>query len=144
MATSHEFSIESFFEQFSTLIADGERQLHTDNLNISEFICRRLEDAIHVINVLAGQCEDIVDLHRLISTLLDRARRLHEHFASINDQLGAPEPDLICGIVGTGRAGRPRLDLPQKSLDGLYAIHRSWTLVGSLSGKHITLIIIGP
>jgi hypothetical protein len=52
MNTRSEINIEAFLRNIPNQITEARRQLFCDNINVVEFIQRRLEDNLFVVNIL--------------------------------------------------------------------------------------------
>ena len=128
-------SVADFLENLQNLLERAEQHRYTQNVNIIEFLVRRLEDALHVLMVVYMNTSD-EDLSQNISKLVEYTetyRSIFEELSSDNCSSNVEIPRLIYG-----QNGRPQMHLPQETLDSLYAEHQSWTKVARMLGKYIS------
>ena len=48
---------EQVFTELPLLVDQATRHLHSSNLNLLEYLSRRLDDSLNVLNILLSRCE---------------------------------------------------------------------------------------
>ena len=76
MVDEPENNINAFFGNIPSLISEAHRQIFCDNINIIEFMQRRIESSLQVLNILYDRCQ---------SELYDR--RLEENIGILVSKL---------------------------------------------------------
>ena len=133
MADESQTNIVVFLQNIPSLISEARRQLFCENINVIEFIQRRIENSLQVLGILLNRsqergCDN--QLQNNISTLFSELQGLQENYERLciqNDH----SHHFSCPVeVGRNR-GRGRYVLPENSISGLWRIHHSWVQVAA-------------
>ena len=134
-----ENNIEAFLRNIPSQIAEARRQLFCNNINVIEFIQRRLEDNLFVVNILHQRALERID-DRQIQTDLGILVSELQSLCSSYDALWIRNEDLVnplsitCLLEDVVQRGRRRYSLPQNALTSLHTIHRRWSQVAAEIG----------
>ena len=138
--------LELLFVDLPSLISQGWRQLHSDNINIQEHFGRRLQDAFDVLNIFKNSCEDVLVLRDLISFISDMISQTEmllnrtEKALSTDREFGMQlhKASSVCRdeIVDnhSGDLGRPRCSVEKEELQTDFDMYHSRTKVASTLG----------
>lgn len=131
-----EENLEDFLRNLPTQLDEARRNLYSDNTNVLEFIQRRLEDNISVLNILVCRCSELqveecmVPLRRLFSEV----QQMHRQYDDVTSQLRIQrEHSFSCPTENSIR-GRPRYSISNEAISGLHRIHRNWQQVSANIG----------
>ena len=144
-----EDSVESFLQQLPHLIQQAERHVHNDNLNIIEYLRRRLNDSSTALRIIVMHCieQDICnevvimlrEVFERVSASLEHYNELCEH--SHGDQeLQANCLNFRFYEEDSHRPGRPRVDVPRDVLVNFYSVHNSWNIISRILFRSAILI----
>ena len=127
--------LESFFaHSIPSLFRQAERNLHSDNINVLEYMERRLDDYVYVVRAVIFSCEQ----QRVNEDLIELLVRVHDEIIALNGQFlelcymrrdYGSEMGFSCPLEQSGRPGRPRYHIPQDAITGLHEIHGVWRAV---------------
>ena len=138
--------LELLFVDRPSLISQGWRQLHSDNINIHEHFGRRLQDAFDVLNIFKNSCGDVLVLRKLISFISDMISQTEmllnctEKALSTDREFGMQlhKASSVCRdeIIDnhSGHLGRPRCNVEKEELQTVFDMYHSWTKVASTLG----------
>jgi len=130
--------IENVLRNIPDQILEAHRQMFCNNINVVEFIERRLEDSLFVLNILhrrsVANCD--ADLQNDLKTLMSELQFWYQYYDDLWMRNGnAPHQQCFsCPREGIRDSGRPRYLLPENILRDLHRIHRRWTQVASEVG----------
>ncbi len=134
MNASPEINIEAFLRNIPNQIAEARRQSFCDNINVVEFIQRRLEDSLYVVNILLQRAIERIDDGQIqtdLGILVSELQSLCNSYDALwirNENLVNPL-SFTCPLESFAERGRRRYSLPQNALTNLHEIHRSWSQV---------------
>jgi hypothetical protein len=124
-------NIEDFLRNIPNQITEARRQLFCDNINVVEFIQRRLEDSLYVVNTRAIERIDGGQIQTDLGILVSELQSLCNSYDALwirNENLVNPL-SFTCPLERVAERGRRRYSLPQNALTNLHEIHRSWSQV---------------
>ena len=138
--------LELLFVDRPSLISQGWRQLHSDNINIQQHFGRRLQDAFDVLNIFKNSCGDVLVLRELISfisdmisqteMLLNRTEKAlstdREFGMQLHKAISVCRDEIIDNH--SGHLGRPRCNVEKEELQTVFDMYHSWTKVASTLG----------
>ncbi|CAB4022102.1 Hypothetical predicted protein, partial [Paramuricea clavata] len=129
-------NVEAFLRYIPTQLDEAQRNLHSDNTNVLEFIQRRLEDSLHVLNVLVRRCTylQIDECDNLLRHLISEVQQMDRQYDDLNSQSRILSEDRFCCPREDSVRGRPRYSTPNDAISGLHRIHRSWKEVSANIG----------
>ncbi|XP_028411998.1 uncharacterized protein LOC114534730 [Dendronephthya gigantea] len=135
-----------FREDIPSIFNQALRNLYCNDVNVLEYFERRLDDHIHVIKAVIDQCsqtranEELVELllsvHHEVNCLHENIQQLCFQHRDYHSELG-----FVCPVERSEHAGRPRFQVPQRVISGLYDIHRSWVEVAREAGVSYRTIL---
>ena len=134
MAAEERGNVEDFLRNVPTQLEEADRNLHSDNINVLEFIQRRLEDSISVLNVLVLRCSNIQNMDEcitLLRRLLSDVQQMHGRYDDLTSQSRIESEHSFCCPRESNVRGRPRFTIPNNIISGLHRIHRSWQQVSN-------------
>ena len=130
---AEEWNLENIIRSIPSHLDEAHRNLHSDNTNVLEFVRRRLEDSIHVLNVLVYRSSSlhINECENLLRYLLSELQEMHARYDEITSQSRVHNDDHFrCPRENVVR-GRPRYSLSNDLITGLHRIHRNWQQVAA-------------
>ena len=130
MTNEPESNINTFLENIPSLISEAHRQIFCDNLNVIEFMQRRIESNLQVLIILFDRCEGGLydrQLQENIGVLISKLQELLNEYEQQwieNDDL----PHFTCPVEERQDdcSGRRRYVVPERSLTCLFQIHGKW------------------
>ena len=134
MAMEHSENLEDFLRNVPTQLEEASRNLHSDNANALEFIQRRLEDSILVLNVLVLRCADFQNMDEcmtLLRRLISDVQQMHGRYDDLTSQSRMQSDYRFFCPRENNIRGRPRYAIPNNIISGLHRIHRSWQHVSN-------------
>ena len=135
MAEQPETNITAFLQNIPSLIGEARRHLFCENINVIEFIQRRIENSLQVVSILLNRSQrgrPNVDcqLQNNIRTLFLTLQCLQESYDRLwtrNDR----SQHYVCPVEEGRNTGRGRYIVPENSISGLWRIHHSWVQVAA-------------
>jgi hypothetical protein len=92
MNTSPEINIEAFLRNIPNQITEARRRLFCDNINVVEFIQRRLEDNLFVVNILLQRAIERIDDRQIQNSLpqnaLTNLHGIHRRWSQVAAEIG--------------------------------------------------------
>lgn len=130
-----EDNIDTFLRNIPSQIAEARCQMFCNNVNIIEFIQRRLEDSVLLLNILYQRCVDD-QLKNDLNTLITELHFWHQRYDDLWMRYGNASSQLrfSCPREESGDRGRPRYRLPENAILDLHRIHRRWRHVAESVG----------
>ena len=91
-------NVEAFLRYIPTQLDEARRNLHSDNTNVLEFIQRRLEDSLHVLNVLVRRCTylQIDECDNLLRHLISEMQQMDRQYDDLNSQSRILSENRFC------------------------------------------------
>ena len=119
--------IEAFLRNIPVQLDEARRHLYSDNANVLEYMQRRLEDSLYVLNVLLQRCVllQINECENLLRLLISELQVMHRSYDDPNAQSRfLTENCFRCPREDTMR-GRTMYSLSEHVLfAGLHRLHR--------------------
>ena len=119
--------VQEFMESIPSFVREAERNIHFNNINVLENFELRLSDKVNVVGFIAEHCINsgcdninrrLIVIYNILIDLLNRYEEacfLHRDYST--------EWGFSCPTEQSGRAGRPRYDIPPESINRLHDIH---------------------
>ena len=128
-------NIETFLRNIPSQMAEARRQMFCNNVNVIEFIQRRLEDSVLLLNILYQRCVDD-QLKNDLNTLITELHFWHQRYENLWMRYVKASSQLrfSCPREGSGNRGKPRYRLPENAILDLHRIHRRWRHVAESVG----------
>ena len=126
----------SFFLDLPALLEQAERHIHNDNMNIVEYLRRRLHDYYVTHCIEQNICKIFVMLREILHRLLTILECYNElcDFNFDGDNTSEISSNLSCWEESTHEPGRPRINFSQDTLVGLCNLHNSWSIISRQTG----------
>jgi hypothetical protein len=120
-------NVEAFLRYIPTQLDEARRNLHSDNTNVLEFIQRRLEDSLHVLNVLVRRCTylQIDECDNLLRHLISEVQQMDRQYDDLNSQSRILSENRFCCPREDSVRGRPRYSIPNSVLNYIQSARRS-------------------
>ena len=139
-------NIEVFLRNIPGQLREAQRQLFCDNINVIEFVQRRLEDSLFVVNILYQRStEDHIDgsdeLQHNLRLLKDELQSLCNTFDELCIRNATSEQLRFSCPVAESVRGRRRFDIPASAVSNLHGIHCSWAQVAEECGVSYRTIL---
>ncbi len=135
MADEPANNINAFFGNIPSLISEAHRQIFCDNINVIEFMQRRIESSLQVLNILYDRCQSELYDRRLEENIGILVSKLQELLNDYKQQWVENDNSshFSCPVEDgqEGRRGRQRYIVPERSLTGLFQIHGNWEQVAN-------------
>ena len=130
---AEERNLENFLRNIPSQLDEARRNLHSDNTNVLEFIQGRLEDSIHVLNVLVwrSSCLQIGECENLLRCLFSELQQMYARYDDLSSQSVVHSEHHFSCPRETSIRGRPRYSISNDVISGLHRIHRSWQQVSA-------------
>ena len=135
--------VENFLLELLTLLQQAERHLHNDNLNMVEYIRRRLDDYYIAVQTILMYCmeqmvcnevmEMLREIYERVSAILEQYNEICNHHPERNGQIESLPP-FSFDTEQTHEPGRPRLNISAEVVTELHKIQNSWSAVARQTG----------
>lgn len=136
-------SVEAFLLDLPALLEQAERHIHNDNMNIVEYLRRRLHDYYTALSIIVMHCieqnicnEIVLMLREILHRLFASLERYNElcDFNFDGDDASEISSNLSFSEERTHEPGRPRINVSPDTLVDLYNLHNSWSIVSRQTG----------
>ena len=103
------------------------RHLRSSNLNLLEYLSRRLDDSLNVLNIFFSRCEEF-NIPETLTTIIRRLlQELHSIHTRISNNLNLNHPCFLPSAEPTYTGlGWPRLRVSAVEINRLYDVYSSW------------------
>ena len=134
-----DINIEEFMENIPSFVREAERNIHCNNINVLENFELRPSDKVNIIGAIIEHClncgcdDDINGRLLLIYNILTDLSNQYKETCFLHRDYRV-EWGFSCPIERSGRAGRPRYDIPPGSINQLHSIHYNWNIVSTQAG----------
>ena len=133
MADEPAINIETFLRNIPGQISEARRQFFCNNINVIEFMQRRLEDSLFVLNILCQRSVERCDrqLENDLGSLVSELQSLCQGYDELwmRHENSSYPLCFTCPTEEGDTRGRRRYSLSEDTLRNLYGIHRSWEQV---------------
>jgi hypothetical protein len=145
MANESENNINTFLENIPSLISEARRQMFCDNINVIEFMQRRIESNLQVLSILYDRCQGGLYDRQLQENIGILVTNLQELLNDYEQQWieNDTSSHFTCPVEDgqEDRRGRRRYVVPERSLTCLFQIQGKWEQVArDLGGSYRTLL----